>query len=173
MAEAASPTPAIERQREPLLKHWDEESATTLKVLRAYPPGQAGLRPHPRAKDARELAWMFTMEMGLAGAALRDEMHLSRGLPPAPGSMEEVTAAFEAARESFLDELRQAPAERLAATTRFPTGPHQVGDWPMVDFLWFLLHDQIHHRGQFSVYLRMSGAKVPSIYGPSADEPWM
>jgi uncharacterized damage-inducible protein DinB len=30
-----------------------------------------------------------------------------------------------------------------------------------------------HHRGQFSVYLRMVGAKVPSIYGPTADETWM
>jgi uncharacterized damage-inducible protein DinB len=35
-----------------------------------------------------------------------------------------------------------------------------------------MLHDQIHHRGQFSVYLRMVGGKVPSIYGPSGDEPW-
>jgi uncharacterized damage-inducible protein DinB len=27
-----------------------------------------------------------------------------------------------------------------------------------------------HHRGQLSVYLRLNEAKVPSIYGPSADE---
>lgn len=33
--------------------------------------------------------------------------------------------------------------------------------------------DSVHHRGQFSVYLRLAGGKVPSIYGPSADEPWM
>ncbi|MBI1806965.1 MAG: hypothetical protein HYR76_07940, partial [Ignavibacteria bacterium] len=31
----------------------------------------------------------------------------------------------------------------------------------------------VHHRGQLSVYLRIVDAKVPSIYGPSADEPWM
>jgi uncharacterized damage-inducible protein DinB len=36
-----------------------------------------------------------------------------------------------------------------------------------------MLCDQIHHRGQFSVYLRMADGKVPSIYGPSLDEPWM
>jgi len=41
-----------------------------------------------------------------------------------------------------------------------------------MDFLWFLLMDMVHHRGQFSVYLRMADGKVPSIYGPSADEPW-
>ena len=27
-----------------------------------------------------------------------------------------------------------------------------------------------HHRGQLTVYLRLNGAKVPAIYGPSADE---
>ena len=165
-------TDRAERQREPLLRHWDAESATTLKVLRAFPPDQGDLRPHPRAKPARELAWMFAAEMALATAALKNELDLSGGLPPAPATLGEVLAAFEASRLGFLDELRRASAERLDASVRFFTGPQQMGDVPMVDFLWFLLHDQIHHRGQFSVYLRMSGGRVPSIYGPSADEPW-
>ena len=30
----------------------------------------------------------------------------------------------------------------------------------------------IHHRGQLSVYLRLLDVPVPSIYGPTADEPW-
>ena len=56
---------------------------------------------------------------------------------------------------------------------KFFVGPKQLGDYTRLEFCWFLLHDEIHHRGQFSIYLRMAGAKVPSIYGPSADEPWM
>ncbi len=42
------------------------------------------------------------------------------------------------------------------------------------DQLEFRSHemDMGHHRGQFSVYLRMAGGKVPSIYGSTADEPW-
>ena len=47
-----------------------------------------------------------------------------------------------------------------------------MGELRRMDVLWFLLHDSIHHRGQFSIYLRMVDGKVPSIYGPSADEPW-
>ena len=35
-----------------------------------------------------------------------------------------------------------------------------------------MICDRIHHRGQLSVYVRMAGGKVPSIYGPSADDPW-
>jgi uncharacterized damage-inducible protein DinB len=37
--------------------------------------------------------------------------------------------------------------------------------------LWYELFDHIHHRGQISVYMRLAGAKLPSIYGPTADEP--
>jgi DinB family len=48
-----------------------------------------------------------------------------------------------------------------------------LSDVPRIQLVWFLVHDQIHHRGQFSIYLRMADAKVPSIYGPTADEPWM
>jgi uncharacterized damage-inducible protein DinB len=40
-----------------------------------------------------------------------------------------------------------------------------------LDVIWANLFDVIHHRGQLSVYVRMAGGKVPSIYGPSADEP--
>jgi uncharacterized damage-inducible protein DinB len=42
---------------------------------------------------------------------------------------------------------------------------------PASGLLWngVLMH-QVHHRGQLSVYIRMMGGKVPSIYGPSGDE---
>jgi uncharacterized damage-inducible protein DinB len=41
------------------------------------------------------------------------------------------------------------------------------------DMLWGFLFDAIHHRGQLSTYIRPMGGKVPSIYGPSADDPGM
>ena len=36
--------------------------------------------------------------------------------------------------------------------------------------LWIALFDFLHHRGQLSTYIRPMGGKVPSIYGPSADD---
>ena len=68
--------------------------------------------------------------------------------------------------------VRGMGGEELRQTVQFFVAPRTMGDIPKIDFLWFLLHDQIHHRGQFSVYLRMADGKVPSIYGPTADEPW-
>ena len=58
-------------------------------------------------------------------------------------------------------------------TIKFMVGPGKMADLRTADVLWTGVMDAVHHRGQFSVYLRMAGGKVPSIYGPSADEPWM
>jgi uncharacterized damage-inducible protein DinB len=60
----------------------------------------------------------------------------------------------------------------LEGTVTFYVAKGVLGDMTVSDFAWFMLFDQIHHRGQLAVYVRMAGGKVPSIYGPSADEPW-
>ena len=38
------------------------------------------------------------------------------------------------------------------------------------NMVWGFLFDSVHHRGQLSAYIRPMGGKVPSIYGPSADD---
>jgi uncharacterized damage-inducible protein DinB len=96
------------------------------------------------------------------------------GKPPeAPASWEAVIGAIEQGHREFADAIRAMPDEKLDQTVKFMTGPRQMGDVRRMDFLWFLLHDEIHHRGQLSVYLRAAGGRVPSIYGPSEHEPWM
>ena len=68
--------------------------------------------------------------------------------------------------------VRKASDDDLRKRTHFLVGPRQMGEMTRMEMLWFLLHDEIHHRGQFSVYQRIAGGKVPSIYGPTADEQW-
>jgi uncharacterized damage-inducible protein DinB len=47
----------------------------------------------------------------------------------------------------------------------------QFFEKPRADvFRDFVLSHIIHHRGQFSVYLRLLEVPVPGSYGPSADE---
>ena len=93
--------------------------------------------------------------------------------PPPPESWSDILGAVEKAHKDFGDLIRSASEEKLRQTSRFFVGPKTMGDIPRIDFFWSVLHDEIHHRGQFSIYLRMADGKVPSIYGPSADEPWM
>ena len=168
-SEAARAPLAIERAR--LIETVQRETAVTLRVLRAYPPDQGDLKPHPRSMSARELCWLFTMEMRISARALMGAEKLYEGAE-APTSMPEIVAQFETARDQLLGVLRGCSEEDLGGTVAFPVGPGKLADWPRTEFLWLMIRDQVHHRGQLSVYLRMAGGKVPSIYGPSADEPW-
>ena len=149
------------------------EHATTRKVLHAFPAAHAEFRPHPRASTARRLAWTFVLEEGGMLAALEGRFALpAGGFPEPPDDWTAVLDAFDAQHAPMLAALEDATDARLLAPVRFLTGPGQLGDVPTHELLWFFLHDQIHHRGQLAVYLRLTGGRVPSIYGPSADEPW-
>ncbi len=164
---------AIKGPKQQFSESFERETATTLRVLNAFPPEESELRPHEKLKTARELAAMFTMEMAAMDAAIRGTFTLPRKPPPIPQTWKDLVDSFEATRTRTLEALRDATDESLASgTVPFPTAPRTVGQWAKMDFLWFLLSDQIHHRGQLSVYLRMAGGKLPSIYGPTADEPW-
>ena len=154
----------------------NREHAITMRVLRAYPEDRLDLQPHPKCKTARDLAWVFVLERGLGTLVLHDG--LAKGpppaeMPPAPESWSELLATIEKAQSDFCALIDSFSDEQLAETVKFMSGPGTMADFRRIDFLWFLLHDEIHHRGQFSTYLRMADAKVPSIYGPTADEPWM
>lgn len=153
---------------------YKQEHATTTKVLKAYPVDRSEFRPHERSKSARELAWLFVAEQHLCGVALTSGFDWSQppSLPETPGTLPDVISAFESGRDRLID-LVGARDDELSGMVQFPVAPRTIGDIPLVQFLWMMLCDQIHHRGQFSVYLRMAGGKVPSIYGPTADEPWL
>jgi hypothetical protein len=149
-----------------------KEHQTTLKVLRAYPADRADYQPHPRSNTALKLAWTFVVENNIALAALRGPLNLGRGFPPPPATLSEVIAAYESSARELLNTLAETPDSRFGETIQFPVGPQAIGDYAVIEFIWFMLMDSIHHRGQLSVYLRCVGGKVPSIYGPTADEPW-
>ena len=164
---------AIPSSKQQFLQTLQREHGTTRRVIEAFPADQSELKPHPRSNSARQLVWTFAVEEQLILLALKNQLQLGGGFPKAPDSWDEAVGAFFKTHGELVAALEAATDEDLSGTVKFFTGPGTLGDIPKMDFLWFMLSDQIHHRGQLSVYLRMAGGKVPSIYGPSADEPWM
>ncbi len=181
MATTATPisTPAVGAPPSPkqqFLNAYDKEHATTMRVLRAFPADKVDLQPHARCKTARDLAWIFTLERGLGTMVFKNAFASGAAggpMPHAPESWDAVIDAYEKAHNDFGDIIRSTPDDELVQHVKFFTAPKTLGDVTRLEFAWFLLCDEIHHRGQFSVYLRMADGKVPSIYGPSGDEPWM
>lgn len=149
------------------------ENATTRRVLAAIPEDAADFRPHPRSKTTRELAGNFALDQGAVAAALTGDWKWPPNRPAAAATLAGAIDAFDATTQAVLRALAVTPESRLFETVPFMIGPKQSADMRVIDVMWFMVLDSIHHRGQLSIYLRMVGAKVPSIYGPSGDEPWM
>ena len=169
---AARRSPASDMKRQ-YLEMFAREFPTTLRVMRAYPAGKDDFKPHERSFPASRLVHTFTMENGVVYKAVRGELTMPPDLPPAPATFAEAVANYERGSKELMAAVEKMPESRLSEKANFFTGPKQMGMVPISQIMWLMLMDSIHHRGQLSVYVRMAGGKVPSIYGPSADEPWM
>ena len=160
-------------EKEMFLQTWENEFQTTLKVLKAYPAAKADYKPAEKSRTAKELAWTFVMEEGVLDGAIKGNIDMSVPMPPPPASFADVISAFEKSHREMVDKVKRMPDSDLDKPIAFPVGPKQMGQVRKGQVCWTMLMDSIHHRGQLSVYMRLVGAKVPSIYGPTADEPWM
>lgn len=154
--------------KEFFIKQWEKEATATRKVISRVPEGSE-YRPDPKARTAREIAWLIVREE----AALVDG--LEKGAfewveVPAPAKVGEVVAQYDKQHESLTKRLQAIAASRWEEKLPFMMDGKEVMRENGYDMAWGFLLDQIHHRGQLSTYLRPMGAKVPAIYGPSADE---
>jgi len=155
-----------------LLERYEINHAKTLSVLKAFPGVKSEFKPHERSNTALRLAWTFVVEERLLLKAIRGEEVLGGGFPPPAETWDAVLDSFNKGYDDVIAALRDPSNPELQGSVTFFSGPKQTADMPIEAFTSFMLDDQIHHRGQLSVYVRMAGGMVPAIYGPSADEPW-
>lgn len=151
------------------LKYWDKEAAATRKVIERIPEG-ANYRPDPKSRTAREIAWLIAREKIVLADGL-EKGQLEWKEVAAPSTMKEVLAAYNRNHEDANRKLHGLDASRWEARVPFMWNGEAVMNETAYDNAWGFLLDIIHHRGQLATYLRPMGAKVPQIYGPSADEP--
>ena len=157
-----------------LLERYEINHAKTLNVLKAFPGAKSEFKPHERSNSALRLAWTFVVEERLLLTAVRGEEVLGggSGFGSPPETWDAVLDLFNKGYDDVIAALRDPSNPELHGLVTFFSGPKQTAAMPIEVFAVFMLDDQIHHRGQLSVYVRMAGGLVPAIYGPSADEPW-
>jgi len=152
------------------LRIWEREYQTTVKVFKAFSAGQLEFKPHERSRSVRDLAWQCVIDEGvIASVEARSDLRNVPPDPAPPATMEEIIAAYEAAHRKALAKVSSFSEEEF---NRDVSCVLQGGEWKMAqpEAFWGNLMDEVHHRGQLTVYLRLAGGKVPSIYGPSGDE---
>jgi uncharacterized damage-inducible protein DinB len=143
------------------------ETPVFLSVLRALPADQLNYKPHERSPSAEQLVWTIASEF----RACLDVVTQNKAewtSAPAP-VLPEMLDKFEQSSKELTDRASNMDEESWNRTAQFYYGGKIVSEQPAGQFVWFVLFDAIHHRGQLSAYLRPMGGKVPAIYGPSAD----
>ena len=152
--------------KDEFLPKMKSEFQTTSKVLKAFPENTSEFQPHEKSQTAKKVAWTLVIGPVAIRQALKNELTTPRNFPPMPEQWSSVIEGFESESLRAIRTLEETNDEQLQGKIQYRTQTMSKQE-----YVWFVLSDHIHHRGQLTVYLRMTGGKVPSIYGPSADEP--
>jgi uncharacterized damage-inducible protein DinB len=160
--------------REVLLAEFDHELAVTRRVLERCPQ-DFSWAPHPRSFTVGHLATHLARLPHWGEWILTRESYdlVLDTTPPGPicTSVPEVLALLD----THVSAVRAALVSKSDAELAAPWSLRRNGEVLMTmprlsAFKMFVVNHGIHHRGQFSVYLRLQDVPVPAIYGPSADE---
>ena len=146
-----------------------QEQQTTRRVIQAVPQDQGAWKPDPKSMGALELAWHIASAEPFFMNGIVEEKFVP-GNGSMPDSIKTPADVVEWYDENFATAialLAQAKGEDLVRPIDF----FGMFNLPGIEYARLMCNHAIHHRGQLSSYLRPMGAKVPSIYGPSGDEP--
>ena len=153
--------------RDVMLQGLRMETQTTRKVISAVPDSGHDYRPDPKARTAKELAWHLAAEdVKFFDSIANGAFNTKAG--PAPATTAEMVAWYDSNMPRAMARVQAMTAEQLLTPVDF----FGAFNLPAAMYLNFMYGHSVHHRGELAVYLRPMGSKVPSIYGPSADEEW-
>ena len=143
------------------------EVGITAKILAAVPADRLDYRPSDRCMSAADLVWhIASAEVAILDGAVTGTFDFTRARPAGTETPAQVAAWYQTNANAALDRCAAMSGEQAARVIDF-MGAFQG---PACTFVTMALNHTIHHRGQISSYLRPMGAKVPAIYGMSADD---
>lgn len=159
------------------LAELERESAATRRVLSRVPDNRADWKPHERSMTLGYLsALVARMSSWVVYTIEQDELDLhpvgGKSVEPPPiATAAELVAAHDTEIARAKEALQKTNDDHLLTNWRLLSGGNLVMEQPRHIVLRDSVFNHIaHHRGQLTVYLRLNEAKVPSVYGPTADE---
>jgi len=156
---------------ETLLPEFDQEMATTRRVLERVPTEKAQWKPHPKSFSMGHLAQLVSGMPGWITNAVREtQLDLSKY----PGYSYEKTEDLVKSFDRHVADARKAIVSSKDAdysvAWSLKHGDRVIMTMPRGPVVRQHINHLVHHRGQLTVYLRLVDVPVPSIYGPTADE---
>ncbi len=160
-----------------ILDQLEREAPRTRRVLEQVPEGRDDWQPHQKSMPLGRLAMLVaTMPTWFPMIIERDDLDLN---PPGGSNFSQeplrtpvaLVGAHDLGIAAAEKALRKATDEHLMKPWRLLVSGTVVSEDPRHVVLRDTLMHLSHHRGQLTVYLRLNGATVPSVYGPTADDP--
>lgn len=155
----------------------EREADRCRRALERVPEGKNDWKPHEKSMELGYLSTLVaTMPGWIAMAITQDELDLNPPGGPGFKPMEwSTTGELLAALDDSVGKARAALAGTTDEHLQTPWRLLVAGRVVLEDPRWMVIAETFthlaHHRGQLTVYLRLNEVPVPSIYGPSADEP--
>jgi uncharacterized damage-inducible protein DinB len=154
-----------------MLKELDREVPSTRKCLERVPEKLYGYKPHP---TSMELGYLTTLvaQIPLWIAAMIDmgEIDLATFTRIHPSTTEEMVNHFDDNIRKARKSLQSVSDAELSRTFSLKSQGKVLYSQILEESISEAINHWVHHRGQLTVYMRMNGIPVPSIYGPSADD---
>ena len=158
---------------ETLLPEFDQEMASTRKALERVPTDKGEWKPHPKSFALGHLAQLIAGMPGwITNMTTKTELDLASGPGYSLQSTETLLAVFDKNVAQARAALAAAKDSDFEVPWSLKMGNHVLFTSPRGTNIRSTVNHLIHHRGQLTVYLRLNDVPVPSMYGPTADEPW-
>ncbi len=158
------------------LTELESEAAKSRRVLEQVPDGKRDWKPHDRSMPLGYLSDLVANILSWAGMAITlNELDIAPKdgpkYKPAPlNTSAEFVAALDKAVAQAREALQQTTDDHLETPWRLLAAGELAFEQPRHQVIRDTFLHSAHHRGQMTVYLRLLGAKVPSVYGPTADD---
>jgi uncharacterized damage-inducible protein DinB len=163
------------RLTEFLLAEMNREIDRSRLALEQAPAGKHDWKPHEKSMLFGYLANIVaTIPMWITMQINQDELDVApasgRTEQKRPETSDELLQTLDNAAAGARSALEKTTDEHLQTKWRLLARGQVVLEAPRYEMVQDTLNHWAHHRGQMTVYLRLMGAKVPALYGPSADD---
>ena len=158
------------------LAELESEAAKSRRVLEQVPAGKRDWKPHERSMQLGYLSELVANIPSWVGMAITlNELDIApkdgpKHAPAPLNTAAELVAALDKAVAQAREALQKTSDAHLKTNWKLLAGGQLAFEQPRHDVIRDTFLHSAHHRGQMTVYLRLLGSKVPSVYGPTADD---
>lgn len=149
----------------------------TVKALERAPMEKSDFKPHEKSFSLKDLTNHLANLPGWGVMTMNTDFFdmtpesSAASTPKTAETAGELVEKFSSKADELVKILESATDEEMMKIWEFRVSGKVIISMPRVDILKLtILNHLLHHRGQYTVYLRMLDVPVPNLYGPTADE---